>query len=199
MGDHVQQQKESQSAQSEGSEMDSGGEYSFVDNRPEAIQMKSLQTAVNNSPRVRGEMPLFSDSTSEMSPVQRKGIEGKAPVQRTEGEGSEWMNADGKPKWPPNDGFDGNPEETTLEVGAKVDRYGYDGGRFLAPSDTPYEARALAPGTESKPYTVFEVLKPIPAKGGKIAPWFGAPGGGIQYRLDQRVSELLESEHLKKV
>lgn len=57
---------------------------------------------------------------------------------------------------------------------------------------TPYEKRALAPGTELKPYSVFEVTKPIEVQAGKIAPWFDQPGGGTQYVLPDMVDELLD-------
>lgn len=48
--------------------------------------------------------------------------------------------------------------------------------------------RALPPGTDSKPYTVYEVLKPIPdVQESKIAPWFGEMGMGTQYKLEKSV------------
>jgi len=40
---------------------------------------------------------------------------------------------------------------------------------------TPYDCRSLAPGTETKPYNVYEVVKPVEALSGKIAPWFDKP------------------------
>lgn len=42
---------------------------------------------------------------------------------------------------------------------------------------------AVPPGTDMKPYSVFEVIEPIKVKAGEIAPWFDEPGGGIQYLL----------------
>ena len=50
---------------------------------------------------------------------------------------------------------------------------------------THYEAftRAVAPGTDLKPYSVFEVVEPINVKEGKIAPWFDESGGGILRRI----------------
>jgi len=51
----------------------------------------------------------------------------------------------------------GEPQVVTLQPGTKIDRYGYEGGSFVAPEGTPYEMRSLAPGTETKPYNVYEV------------------------------------------
>ena len=113
--------------------------------------------------------------------------------------GGGWFDEQGNPIWPPNRGFDGEPVTTTLQPGTRIDRYGYDGGTFVSPEGTPYSQRALAPGTESKPYTVFEVAKPVEVQGGKIAPWYGEEGGGIQYEFSESISELLEQGILKKV
>ena len=110
-----------------------------------------------------------------------------------------YYNADGSPIWPPNRGFDGKPVTTTLEPGTMVDRYGYDGGYFVSPEGTSYTERALPVGTDKKPYTVFEVVKPVEVQSGKIAPWFGEKGGGIQYEFSNKISELLEQGILRKV
>lgn len=87
----------------------------------------------------------------------------------------------------------------TLKPGTRIDRYGYEGGTFASPQGTPYANRALAPRTESKPYNIYEVVKPVDVQGGKIASWFDQPGGGIQYEFSQSISKLLESGIIKKV
>jgi hypothetical protein len=110
-----------------------------------------------------------------------------------------WTNPDGSIKWPPNRGFDGPPTPTTIPAGTRIDRYGYDGGTFVSPQGIPYPQRALAPGTEAKPYKVFEVLKPLPAQTGKIAPWFDQPGGGIQHELASSIKDLIASGHIREV
>lgn len=79
----------------------------------------------------------------------------------------------GEINWPPNDGVDGEVKNVTLEPGTKIDRYGDDNGYYASPVDTPYENRAVAPGTDLKPYNQFEVMKPIEAvEEGSVAPWF---------------------------
>ena len=112
---------------------------------------------------------------------------------------AKYYNPDGSPIWPPNRGFEGNPTTTTLKPGTLVDRYGYDGGTFVSPKGTPYTEKALPTGTDMKPYTVFEVVKPVETQAGKIAPWFGEKGGGIQYEFIQKISDLLEQGILRKV
>jgi hypothetical protein len=83
------------------------------------------------------------------------------------GSNSQWFDKHGNPIWPSNRGFAGEPVTQILQPGTRVDRYGYDGGTFVSPEGTPYSQRALAPGTEKKPYTLFEVMKPIAVQGGK--------------------------------
>lgn len=115
------------------------------------------------------------------------------------GSTSNYYNPDGSPIWPPNRGFDGNPTKVTLEPGTLIDRYGYDGGTFVSPKGIPYTERSLPIGTDQKPYTVFEVVKPVEVQAGKIAPWFGEKGGGIQYEFSQKISDLLQQGVLRKV
>ncbi|NRD77656.1 glycohydrolase toxin TNT-related protein [Bacillus sp. BRMEA1] len=71
--------------------------------------------------------------------------------------------------WPENDGFLNTPIEETLQPGFRIDRYGYDTGTFVSPEGIPYEMRAVAPGTDLRPYNVFEVVVPIKVKGGVTA------------------------------
>lgn len=101
--------------------------------------------------------------------------------------------------WPPNRGFAGTPAQATLRPGAIVDRYGGSSGTFLAPEATPFAMRSLPASSATKPLNVYKVLKPIEVDAGKVAPWFGQPGGGMQYDLPKTVQELIESGHLEKI
>ena len=87
---------------------------------------------------------------------------------------------DGTWDWPENSGFVGRHVEATLPAGTRLDRYGKPRGSFLSPAGTPYEQRALAPGSRADGYHEYEVIKPLPVIQGKISPAFGEPGGGIQ-------------------
>jgi RHS repeat-associated protein len=102
-------------------------------------------------------------------------------------------------KWPPNDGFHGNPAVTVLQPGTLVDRFGYDGGRFVSPNGSSITGRALAPGTTAKPYTVFEVTNRLVVRSGPAEPWFGEDGMGTQYYLPASVSDLIDSGYLRPV
>src|SRR5690348_10221416 len=89
--------------------------------------------------------------------------------------------------YPPNRGFLDSPTTETLKPGTMIDRYGFEGGTFVSPVGTPYEMRALAPDSLSKPYNVYEVVKPAEVSSGKVAPWFGQPGKGTQYEFSKTI------------
>ena len=101
--------------------------------------------------------------------------------------------------WSQNDGFASTPIDEVLQPGTRIDRYGSDFGSVTSPEGIPYEMRAVAPGTDLKPYSVFEVVEPINVKAGKIAPWFDESGGGIQYLLPDTVDELLDAGILRRI
>ncbi|WP_143192218.1 TNT domain-containing protein, partial [Paenibacillus helianthi] len=102
-------------------------------------------------------------------------------------------------KWPKNDGFDGVPNKATLKIGTRIDRYGFESGSFVSPEYISYEMRSLAPGTNSKPYHVYEVMKEIDALEGTIAPWFDETGEGIQFKLYTTIQDLIDEGYLKEV
>ncbi|MEK5500488.1 glycohydrolase toxin TNT-related protein [Bacillus sp. FSL M8-0168] len=83
--------------------------------------------------------------------------------------------------WPPHNGFEGEPMKMKLEQGTIIDRYGNPNGTFVSPAGIPYEQRALALHSDDAPYHKYEILEEFEVEGGKIAPWFDRPGGGIQY------------------
>jgi len=101
------------------------------------------------------------------------------------------------PYYPPNRGFDGRPVKTTLEPGTIVDRYGGTGGSFASPRGTPPWARSLPYGAENRPLNTYEVVKPLEVDAGRAVPWFGQPGGGIQYDFGRSIQELIDSGYLK--
>lgn len=102
--------------------------------------------------------------------------------------------------YPKRDGFKGKIKTKVLKRNTYIDRYGYNGGYFAAPIDTPYEERSLPPGTkDSRPYKVFKVLKKLKAEAGKIAAAFGEKGGGIQYKFGKPISELISKGFLEEL
>ncbi|WP_072016942.1 TNT domain-containing protein [Erwinia oleae] len=95
----------------------------------------------------------------------------------------------------------------TLQPGAKVDRYGgwtdangfHDTGTFISPAGSSFEGRALQTSTLSKPYTTYEVLKPLPVDSGPAIPWFGQQGYGIQYETSAGIEKLIKQGFLRKI
>jgi RHS repeat-associated protein len=104
-----------------------------------------------------------------------------------------------KSPWPPNRGFLGEPVDTTLEAGTRVDRYGGPGGTFVSPEGTSFEARSLRSTSINQPYNVYEVVKPVTVKGGIAAPGFGYPGGGIQFEFGSSIQDLIDQGILKRM
>ena len=108
-----------------------------------------------------------------------------------------WKKSDGSTWWPDDDGFVETPVEVTLKEGIRIDRYGEAHGRYAAPEGTPYEQRALAPGSENSPYYAYEVIRPFSVKAGITAPWFDQPGGGTQYYLPMSIRELIRQGYIR--
>ncbi|MDN0012390.1 TNT domain-containing protein [Providencia stuartii] len=108
--------------------------------------------------------------------------------------------------WPPNGGFV-SITRTTLQPGMQVDRYGgrmvnsvfNDTGTYVAQAGVPFEVRALPVGDINRPYTVYEVVKPLPADMGPAIPWFGQPGMGTQYKFTDGIDDLIAQGYLKRL
>ncbi|KAK4463959.1 hypothetical protein QBC42DRAFT_264350 [Cladorrhinum samala] len=121
---------------------------------------------------------------------------------------SKWWN------YPTLDGFGltdaGVPIQgnVTLQVGTLIDRFGGEGGAFVAPAGAPYMQRSLPPSNLNTPegadskykynYRVYSVSKPLLVLSGPIAPWFGQPGAGVQYQLYKSVKTLIDEGFLKR-
>jgi hypothetical protein len=105
-----------------------------------------------------------------------------------------------QPYYPANQGFLGTPARLVLQSGQIIDRYGGTPvSRFFSPAGTPPEARALPPETTTEPLRTFEVLKPIDVEAGTVAPAFGQPGLGVQYRTELPLGELLEQGYVREI
>jgi hypothetical protein len=106
----------------------------------------------------------------------------------------------GKDIYPANDGFAGEINSLTLKSGDVVDRYGgtTDRSRFLSPQGTPIEARSLPSDTNLNLYDKFQVVRSFPVQSGTVAPWFGQPGGGIQYNTQIPINVLVNRGYLIK-
>jgi hypothetical protein len=110
--------------------------------------------------------------------------------------------------WPPNRGAV-NLVIITLPKSVLIDRYGgytddagafQDKGTFVSPKGVPFPKRALPDNTLTKPYKIYKVLKAIAkVRQGKIIPWFGKPGLGIQYETPATVNDLKAGGYIEEV
>ena len=107
---------------------------------------------------------------------------------------------DGRPIYPSNDGAVGVIVTVTLPSGDVLTRYGKPTGRYVSPDGMTFEQRALPSTTSEGDFHVYCVERPIDGvQKGKIAPWFGRTGGGIQYKLPDRIVNLMEASMLREV
>ena len=75
-----------------------------------------------------------------------------------------------------------------------------DFGNFIAPADVPYGMRALPPGTNLKPLSTYEVIKPFPdVPSGPAAPYFGKLGLGKQHQLLLTIQDYLEQGFIRVI
>lgn len=103
----------------------------------------------------------------------------------------QWYDASGNLIWPPNGGFARAPVAVVLPRGMLLDRFGSPGGTYFSPQAAPYAARALPYVCETQVYTVYGVNRPLAVNAGTAAPWFGEPGGAIQYQTGETAAQML--------
>ena len=101
------------------------------------------------------------------------------------------------PAYPPNDGFNATPRNSTISPGSTIQRSGGPQGRYVAPVDTPVTKLSLPPDKINAPITNYNVLKPIQVQSGTAMPWFGQPGGGTQFLLPDSISNLQKDGYLE--
>jgi hypothetical protein len=109
----------------------------------------------------------------------------------------QWYDASGNLRWPPNDGFARAPVTVALPAGMLLDRFGLPSGRFFSPQGAPYSARALPYDCETQVYTVYKVDRPLAVAAGTATPWFGEPGGAIQYETSETAGQLVASRTIE--
>lgn len=79
--------------------------------------------------------------------------------------------------------------DVQLPVGVALSRFGYAGGSYLATDGSFFAQLALPPSSSVAPYFEYVVADPTKLPDGhqieqsQVAPWFGQPGGGMQYRI----------------
>lgn len=139
---------------------------------------QTTSPAAEPAPAPEPDPPPPADATAQA--VSRMPPDFQAEYAQAEAAG--WTKPDGSRWWPPNNGGVGTPTVTTVDPPAVLDRFGGEGGSYLSAAGDSFESRAL-PGAPGAPATNYDVLKATPVEQSEIAPWFGQPGGGAQYRL----------------
>jgi len=105
-----------------------------------------------------------------------------------------------RPFYPPNNGYLGETRKVWLRPGNMIDRYGgSDASRFFSPTGTPVGARSLPPGTAGQTLRTFQVVKPFEVEEGLVAPAYGQPGFGTQYRTPIQLRVLLKRGIIREV
>lgn len=85
------------------------------------------------------------------------------------------------------------PPPVIMEV-----RYGGVYGNYVTPKGTPGYQVALPYDKIGIQPTTYEVIKPIPGvQAGPAVPWFGQPGGGMQYLLPERILYYIENGFMR--
>ncbi len=69
----------------------------------------------------------------------------------------------------------------------------------MSPYGTPYPERSLPASSVAGPYSEYEVIKEVPVTEAVVAPAFGEPGLGDQFRLDQSVKWYVDNGYLEEV
>ncbi|MHA3016598.1 Filamentous hemagglutinin / adhesin [Cupriavidus necator] len=150
-----------------------------------------------------GRVPLFGiptmgaidDAVASQAAIRAR-VEGNVAESAAARAGSNFNKLN---EWPPNNGFvPGTGERYTLFPGQFVDRYGSVQGTFVAEAGASYRSRALRPGSDSAPYHVYEVTRPIEVTAGPTRPWFGYEGMGTQYKFDESVRNLINRGALRR-
>ena len=99
--------------------------------------------------------------------------------------------------YPPNDGFSGAVQKITLEAGTLIQRTGDLVGRYIAPAGTPTQMLSLPYDKIGQPTTILQVHQSVEVFAGRVAPWFGQIGGGIQYQLGTPLDQLISEGIIK--
>jgi hypothetical protein len=101
--------------------------------------------------------------------------------------------------YPSNNGFKGQPTFIELQPGQIIDRYGNEIGRFFAPEGTPIGSRSLHPSTNTDLYNAFEIIKPFSVQSGIAVPFYGQPGGGVQYYSPLNTQQLINQGYIMRI
>lgn len=110
-----------------------------------------------------------------------------------------WVDARALITWPPNNGCAADPVSETVPPGTLIDRFGSENGSFFSPRGESFAARAVPYVCQRMAYTVYRVTRTLPVHTCKAAPWFGEPGGAVQYQTSAPAFRLREQGMIEVV
>lgn len=139
--------------------------------------------------RILGDLPLNSRSLDELYQAGKMTMDQARALAKDVG----WKDKVGDWIYPPNQGFSNLPKSIVIKKGDQIlmDRYGHPGGKFTSPLGESYGARALPPGSQKLEFHVYKVAEDVNVLAGKATPWFDELGGAVQYKLPERISDLV--------
>jgi hypothetical protein len=91
--------------------------------------------------------------------------------------------------------------EFKTHYGDVLDRFGGENGKYFSPDGTPFEARALPPGSLGQPYVRMRIGELPPnwkIEVSEVAPAFGRDGGGLQIRVLDSDGQAVTMAELRK-
>jgi Tuberculosis necrotizing toxin len=91
--------------------------------------------------------------------------------------------------------------EFKTHYGDVLDRFGGENGKYFSPDGTPFEARALPPGSLGQPYVRMRLGELPPnwkIEVSEVAPAFGRDGGGLQIRVLDNEGQAVTMAELRK-
>jgi hypothetical protein len=129
------------------------------------------------------------------------------PYSREEWE-ARYVDENNELRYPGNDGAVAKSrldftdvDEFKAHYGDVLDRFGGENGKYFSPDGTPFEARALPPGSLGQPYVRMRLDELPPnwkIEVSEVAPAFGRDGGGLQIRVLDSEGQAVTMAELRK-
>lgn len=160
------------------------------------LSQEGMESLLSRARRILGDLPLNSKSLDDLYQAGKLTMNEARELAKS----VNWKDAQNQWIWPPNNGFHNVPKADVLKAGQElvIDRFGSAKGRFVSPAGESIEARALAPDTDktASNYHRYQVKGDINVESGTATPWFGEPGGAVQYKLSNSVENLIKEKKL---
>lgn len=110
-----------------------------------------------------------------------------------------WENGNATVSWPPNDGCADAQVSETIPAGTLIDRFGNESGSIFGYPKDSFKSRSVPFVCKELDYRVYKVLKPLPVKACKAAPWFGEPGGAKELLAAKHAQTLVAEKSIEMV